>query len=48
LRDPKHEGKTTMSAKPSPKSWRDLLPIHPAADLFPLMSTAEAAKAREA
>ncbi len=35
---PEHEGKTTMSAKPIPKSWRDVLPVHPAADLFPLMS----------
>jgi hypothetical protein len=25
----------------SPKSWRDLLPVHEAADLFPLMSEAE-------
>src|SRR5262245_53277635 len=23
------------------KSWRDVLPVHPAADLFPLMSEAE-------
>jgi hypothetical protein len=23
------------------KSWRDVLPIHPAAELFPLMSEAE-------
>ena len=30
-----------MSAKPSPKSWRDLLPIHPACEIFPLMSEAE-------
>jgi hypothetical protein len=30
-----------MSAKPSPKSWRDLLPVHHAADLFPLMSPDE-------
>ena len=25
----------------APKSWRDVLPIHPAADLFPLMPEAE-------
>ena len=25
----------------APKSWRDVLPIHPAADLFPLMSPDE-------
>jgi hypothetical protein len=24
-----------------PKSWRDVLPIHPAAELFPLMSPDE-------
>ena len=30
-----------MSAKPIPKSWRDVLPVHPAADLFPLMSPDE-------
>ena len=28
------------TAKPTP-SWRDVLPIHPAADLFPLMSPDE-------
>jgi hypothetical protein len=30
-----------MSAKPSPKSWRDRLPVHPACEIFPLMSEAE-------
>ena len=36
------------SSKPQPqnpqapaKSWRDVLPVHPAADLFPLMSADE-------
>jgi hypothetical protein len=29
------------SANPPPKSWRDVLPIHPAAELFPLMSEDE-------
>jgi hypothetical protein len=30
-----------MPNSPSPKTWRDVLPIHPAAELFPLMSEAE-------
>src|SRR6516164_11843982 len=30
-----------MSNSSSPKSWRDALPIHPAAELFPLMSEPE-------
>jgi hypothetical protein len=28
-----------MTSKP--KSWRDLLPVHPAAELFPMMSEEE-------
>jgi hypothetical protein len=31
----------TTTAAPKPKSWRDGLPIHPAAELFPLMSADE-------
>jgi hypothetical protein len=27
-----------MTNSSQPKSWRDVLPIHPAAELFPLMS----------
>jgi hypothetical protein len=30
-----------MSNSPPPKSWRDVLPIHPAAELFPRMSESE-------
>ena len=30
-----------MSNSPQPKSWRDVLPIHPAADLFPPILEAE-------
>ena len=30
-----------MPNSPQPKSWRDVLPIHPAAELFPLMSEPE-------
>jgi len=30
-----------MNNSPQPKSWRDVLPIHPAAELFPLMSQEE-------
>jgi hypothetical protein len=30
-----------MAKSPQPKIWRNVLPIHPAADLFPLMSKAE-------
>jgi len=33
-----------MANSLQPKSWRDVLPIHPAAELFPLMS--ESAKAK--
>src|SRR5262249_56978715 len=31
----------TDSTAPQAQSWRDTLPIHPAAELFPLMSEAE-------
>ena len=31
----------TDSTAPQPQSWRDTLPIHPAAELFPLMSPDE-------
>jgi hypothetical protein len=30
-----------MTNSPQPKTWRDVLPIHPAAELFPLMSAEE-------
>jgi hypothetical protein len=30
-----------MPNSPQPKTWRDVLPIHPAADLFPRMSESE-------
>jgi hypothetical protein len=30
-----------MTNSPQSKSWRDLLPVHPAAELFPLMAEAE-------
>ena len=30
-----------MANTPQRKSWRDVLPIHPAAELFPLMSESE-------
>jgi hypothetical protein len=30
-----------MTHSPQPKSWRDVLPVHPAADLFPRMSESE-------
>ena len=30
----------------APKSWRDVLPVHPAADLFPLMAPDELKSAR--
>jgi hypothetical protein len=30
-----------MANSSKPKSWRDVLPIHPAAELFPLMSKDE-------
>jgi hypothetical protein len=30
-----------MSKTDKPKSWRDVLPVHPAADLFPMMSPDE-------
>jgi len=30
-----------MPKSPQPKNWRDVLPIHPAADLFPAMSKSE-------
>jgi hypothetical protein len=30
-----------MPNSPQPKSWRDVLPIHPAADLFPPIPEAE-------
>jgi hypothetical protein len=29
------------------KSWRDVLPVHPAADLFPLLSKTNPARLRE-
>ena len=29
------------TSKPKPKSWRDVLPIHPAADLFPMVTPDE-------
>lgn len=31
----------TNSQPEQPKGWRDVLPVHPAADLFPMMSKAE-------
>ena len=30
-----------MSKKPKQKTWREVLPVHPAAEIFPLMSTKE-------
>ena len=30
-----------VTTQAAPKSWRDMLPVHPAADLFPLMSPDE-------
>ena len=30
-----------MANSPQPKTWRDVLPVHPAADLFPRMSESE-------
>ena len=30
-----------MAKLPTPKSWRDVLPVHPAAELFPMMSEPE-------
>jgi hypothetical protein len=33
-----------MSNSPQPKTWRDALLIHPAAELFPLMSEPELAR----
>ena len=30
-----------MANSPPPKTWRDMLPVHPAADLFPAMSETE-------
>ena len=30
-----------MSKTDKPKSWRDVIKIHPAADLFPMMSPDE-------
>jgi hypothetical protein len=35
-----------MAHSPQPKSWRDALPVHPAADLFPHMSESAASSAR--
>jgi hypothetical protein len=31
----------TSTATAKAKSWRDVLPVHPAADLFPMMSPDE-------
>jgi hypothetical protein len=32
---------TTITESDQPKGWRAVLPVHPAAELFPLMSAAE-------